>query len=805
MSIAVNNHNGHLVQTGVPYDMGRRIGIGTARNNTVGGVMTVAQAFEFIQGKGTYKELSAKEWVAEAHRAADEMVEVFHDMIHEVQKTGTGFNLDRYPGTFKECAPKTRTEIMTRLSTLWIPITHGEGQDDLKDLAWKTCKALYLPGFLWVGQFGVRNNKGALETSGLFCVDFDKIPTKIEPFCALLEKDPLIFGYGVSPSGTGVKVIVKIPGEAGKEPDKFTATFETFERYVAENYPGVDVVADDVAKGIGQLCFFLSDPKAACFEDSHVLIPDEDLLAARIKRVPRAKTASVASGPDRFKLDERKTALKNRTAARVDFEPMKGWDAARQWEAVKSATDALMDNYDRVPDATGERNKFWTQLGYAYSTWTAQLDDETIAEEARNYLLEQAEAHYGGSIQVVQNALDNGNGSITLGTLFECARAYADWTGPWTRKRHFEQGDEILDQIGPASANGEATFHIFTVDEIAKASDQPPPFIIQGILPEKGLMTRAGRAKSFKTWDALELCLNIALGGTWHDRELKTGPAVYFNLELSPQMLLYRVKTLCQAMGIKDWQEIKGQFFAIDINPRAVRHQLNELVPPEAQRDNHGLYTGVMVGEMIKAVEQAKAQPVFCCVDSFYKFTGDLDENSAGHVTQAYAYLHKLAKELGSAIDLIHHFAKGSPGEKMTGERSAGSRVHRQEPDAYCEFSPLKEKDCVAVHFDLRAYASIADYGCRFTFPNVVKDESLNPSDLLAPPGKKPGPAPAAELNDFVSLLAGGPLPQKLWQAKSELELGIKRGAFYKYRNKALDNGLVEGRGTTFSLVIKGK
>ena len=490
-----------------------------------------------------------------------------------------------------------------------------------------------------------------------------------------------------SPSGTGVKVQIRIPDDCAHNPGKFTACFETFVRYVAENYPGITVHVDPVAKGIEQLCFYMWDPKAKYFVDAYVLQPDDDLLAkyektkkvaAKPQAKPIARPGEAVPAKARVHPDAQPTPPGNLTDLMLErhsskFEsmekkPMEGWDAARQWEAVKGATDALMDNLANVPDGQGERNKFWTHLGYAYSDWLGQIDDASIEDEARGYLIGLAEANYGRGEQPVQNALDNGNGNVSLGTLFHFARAYANWVPPWIKKGNKGPLPAIMQEIGLGSTNGEATFIIHTWEDIANASSEPPPAVIAGVLPEKGLMTRAGRAKGLKTWDALGLCLAIGTGTTWHDREVKQGPVVYYNLELSPEQLLYRVKLLARLMGIKDYRELEGVFVPLTINPGAVWHKVRE---DGGENQIKGMYTAMMINEMVRAAEQAKVQPIFSCVDSFYKLNGDLDENSAGDVTTAYAYLRKLGKETSSAIDLIHHFAKGSPGDKMSGERSA--------------------------------------------------------------------------------------------------------------------------------------
>jgi hypothetical protein len=84
----------------------------------------------------------------------------------------------------------------------------------LKAIAWRCAKAMRLSGFMWAGKFGLRNNHSLLTPSGLMCVDLDKLKVDIEKLMNDLMNDALIFWAGRSPSGKGVKVLVRIPDDA---------------------------------------------------------------------------------------------------------------------------------------------------------------------------------------------------------------------------------------------------------------------------------------------------------------------------------------------------------------------------------------------------------------------------------------------------------------------------------------------------------------------------------------------------------------------------------------------------------------
>ena len=185
------DYKGHLVQTGIPYDDNRLISEGSARDNKILGSVTVREAFDFI------RSAMAKKWVEHARAKADEMVDVFKEMLENSQDKG--INLDRHPGTFGAVAWKAQKLIASKLSLLYHPFKEGKADKELKKLAWSTCKVLYLDAWLWVGTFGTRDNNSALEPSGICTVDFDGVNEKIEDFRAKLDQDPLIFGHEVEP------------------------------------------------------------------------------------------------------------------------------------------------------------------------------------------------------------------------------------------------------------------------------------------------------------------------------------------------------------------------------------------------------------------------------------------------------------------------------------------------------------------------------------------------------------------------------------------------------------------------------
>jgi hypothetical protein len=260
--------------------------------------------------------------------------------------------------------------------------------------------------------------------------------------------------------------------------------FQAAERYFKQHYPEVNLGLDKQAKAVSQLCFYLHDPAASCREDSHILLPNATDNSVPKQQAMHAKQGMATQKPNKMgtdgKSEPREQSGKDKEFAFDKYPPRK------QWETIKSATDALMEHLDEVPSGHGERNGFWTRLGYAYRDWFKKLesgsvnldaingsgqsmpdkgdnhprsdkpekvDTQKLIEDARTYLLELAAQYYSGGTQPVQNALESSGGTCGLGTLFKYAKDYAHWEPPWNHADVENSPDVYLTCLYPELVN----------------------------------------------------------------------------------------------------------------------------------------------------------------------------------------------------------------------------------------------------------------------------------------------------------------------------------------------------------------
>jgi len=414
--------------------MHRVISIGTARSNDIIGQMTVGDAIAFVQSAKSKRD------VDEALKHSARIQRELGSLIGDFQSKGS-FDFDHtvcLQNLWRE-QKKSLAQELTHLLRESNELDEQGVESTLKAIAWRHAKAMRLSAFVWAGKFGVRNNGSILTSAGLMCVDLDKLKLDIQALVAALKADRLVFRAALSPSRTGVKLLVRIPDDAAFNEKKCLACFETFERHIASKYPGVSISVDKQAKAVAQLCFFMHDPDSFCNPDSCILHPDEDLVALHVegRKVKPEKRAN-ASGPaaDSKGGSQQKKGGEPRQPARESRGfPFDGYPAEKQWDTVRSALESLEDWLADLPAGKGARNLHWTRIGYAFGAWFRKLEDASIRDEASAWLLELAGEHYAGNEGCVERAMEGGDGTCGLGTLFQLAREMGDWTPPWVAER----------------------------------------------------------------------------------------------------------------------------------------------------------------------------------------------------------------------------------------------------------------------------------------------------------------------------------------------------------------------------------
>lgn len=109
-----------------------------------------------------------------------------------------------------------------------------------------------LPSICFSGKFSKRADNSLLEHSGIICLDFDGYQKQKDMIQdkERMMKDKHTFCVFISPSGNGLKVLVKIPNDA----ENHVKYFQSLEKYYNSKY------FDTTTKNISRVCYESYDP-----------------------------------------------------------------------------------------------------------------------------------------------------------------------------------------------------------------------------------------------------------------------------------------------------------------------------------------------------------------------------------------------------------------------------------------------------------------------------------------------------------------------------------------------------------------
>ena len=116
-----------------------------------------------------------------------------------------------------------------------------------------------LPAVTFAGLFEDRSP--LIEASGLACLDFDKLDN-LQEISERLKASKYIYSFWVSPSGNGLKALVKIPVVKDKE------EYQEYYRAILKHFK--DLQPDIATKDINRLCFESYDPNLYVNEEAQV-------------------------------------------------------------------------------------------------------------------------------------------------------------------------------------------------------------------------------------------------------------------------------------------------------------------------------------------------------------------------------------------------------------------------------------------------------------------------------------------------------------------------------------------------------
>ena len=134
-----------------------------------------------------------------------------------------------------------------------------------------------LPSICFSGEFKTRHDSQIVKHSGLVVLDFDHIDIS---FKEKIIQDPYTFAAFISPSGDGLKVLVRIPPEI----ENHEAYYMGILKYCEDNdYPKLDTTS----RNLSRVCYISYDPDLYLNPDSEVfkeMVRDEKPKGRNLQR-----------------------------------------------------------------------------------------------------------------------------------------------------------------------------------------------------------------------------------------------------------------------------------------------------------------------------------------------------------------------------------------------------------------------------------------------------------------------------------------------------------------------------------------
>jgi len=212
---------------------------------------------------------------------------------------------------------------------------------------------------------------------------------------------------------------------------------------------------------------------------------------------------------------------------------------------------------------------------------------------------------------------------------------------------------------------------------------EPPPWLIDTVLPARSLSMMFGKENTGKSFVALDMAGCVAGGLTWLGGfPVEPGPVIYITAE-GLGHLGYRFEAWLKA-------RLDGQlplFFPLYFIPQALH-----------------LNTKDGFRRLALALERLSfARPVLVIIDTLHSCTAGMDENSAQDVGEFLKVCEWLRQTVGAAVLTIHHSRKA--GDTYRGHSSfagaADTLIHVKKAgghDSNITVACTKQKD--AEHFD---------------------------------------------------------------------------------------------------------
>ena len=309
--------------------------------------------------------------------------------------------------------------------------------------------------------------------------------------------------------------------------------------------------------------------------------------------------------------------------------------------------------------------------------------------------------------------------------------------------------------------------------------EEPPEQLVEGMLHVGERLMFSGASKAGKSWGALDFAVSVGDGIPFWGMETKQGRVLYLNYELGDYHFYDRLEAVAKA--------------------RNASVQNIDVIPLQQHWGDFERVRDYLIVEIMKANRDGDPYALVI-IDPLYSLLEGKNENDNAEMARMMSDIGNIAVETGSAVAMVHHFAKGNSSAKSSIDRASGAGVFARYPDCIVTLDRHQENDGRVAEFTLRNFPDRENLGLRFEYPIFVPDEELDTKKLE---GRNNGNEALATLPEIVALAyeignEGETIKKAELRAKAAERFGYSKAehsSLYELVKQAIQTGKLESAG----------